>query len=173
MEVKCFCCQKNFDKAECEIKKTKNNFCSKSCAAKINNKLIPKRTVEGKCQKCQKPIPASRKNCKDCFKQVNATLGEIADFNGKQASTYAKIRHRARDIGKKLGWNKCVHCGYDKHIEIAHIKPINQFTKDTLISTINHPNNLIPLCPNCHWEFDNNQLTISGSDQLRSGVSGL
>ncbi|NDG25698.1 MAG: HNH endonuclease [Proteobacteria bacterium] len=46
-------------------------------------------------------------------------------------------------------------CIYDKHFEVAHIKPISEFSKDTLITIVNDPSNLIPLCPNCHWEFDN------------------
>ena len=35
--VNCKSCQKKFEKKPSEIKKTKNNFCSKSCAAKFNN----------------------------------------------------------------------------------------------------------------------------------------
>ena len=43
---------------------------------------------------------------------------------------------------------------YDKHIEIAHIKAIKDFDPDTRLSQINDVSNLLPLCPNCHWEFD-------------------
>ena len=35
------CCEKEFNKMPSEIKKTANNFCSRSCAAKINNKKQP------------------------------------------------------------------------------------------------------------------------------------
>lgn len=45
--------------------------------------------------------------------------------------------------------------GYDKHIEIAHIKAVSDFSDDSLISEINDKNNLVALCPNHHWEFDN------------------
>jgi len=34
----CMCCNKHFLKAPCECKRTKRNFCSKSCAATYNNR---------------------------------------------------------------------------------------------------------------------------------------
>lgn len=34
------------------------------------------------------------------------------------------------------------------------------FSMDSLISEINSLENLIYLCPNCHWEFDNELLII-------------
>jgi len=71
------------------------------------------------------------------------------------SSAYALVRSRARKIAKDLGMKKCENCGYNKHVEIAHKKAISTFDKSTLLSEINHPSNLIALCPNCHWEFDN------------------
>ena len=53
---------------------------------------------------------------------------------------------------------RCIICGYDKHIEIAHIKAVSDFADESLISEINHINNIIPLCPNHHWEYDNNAM---------------
>ena len=49
----------------------------------------------------------------------------------------------------------CACCGYDKHVELAHIKPVSSFDVNTLISVVNSEENVIQLCPNCHWEFDN------------------
>ena len=49
----------------------------------------------------------------------------------------------------------CEQCGYDKHVEVCHIKPIQSFPSQTAIDIINDISNLIVLCPNCHWEFDN------------------
>ena len=53
----------------------------------------------------------------------------------------------------------CAICGYSNHIEIAHIKAVSEFDDNTLISEIDNPNNLIGLCPNHNWEFDNGLLT--------------
>lgn len=71
-----------------------------------------------------------------------------------RSSAYALVRSRARQAVKELGYKECVKCGYNKHVEIAHIKPIASFDFSTLVSVINSPGNLIPLCPNCHWEHD-------------------
>lgn len=49
---------------------------------------------------------------------------------------------------------------YDKHIEIAHIKAVADFDDGTLVSEINDINNLIALCPNHHWEYDNRLLEL-------------
>ena len=51
-------------------------------------------------------------------------------------------------------------CGYYKHIEICHIKPIRDFPLDTPILEVNDLSNLIGLCPTHHWEFDNGILKI-------------
>ncbi len=52
-------------------------------------------------------------------------------------------------------WKRvCAHCGYDKHVEICHIKAVKDFPNTSTIGDINKEDNLILLCPNCHWEFD-------------------
>jgi HNH endonuclease len=48
-------------------------------------------------------------------------------------------------------------CGYSKHVEICHIKEVKSFPDDAKIKEINDPSNLLYLCPNCHWEFDNSK----------------
>lgn len=55
---------------------------------------------------------------------------------------------------------KCCICGYDKHYEVAHIKAVSSFDDNALIDTINNIDNLIALCPNHHWEYDNGLLNI-------------
>ena len=72
-----------------------------------------------------------------------------------QTTSLAPLRQRARKLLIELGRTSCECCGYDKHFEAAHIKPIGSFPLDTPISDINSLENLVSLCPNCHWEFDN------------------
>ena len=62
---------------------------------------------------------------------------------------------------KKEKVNECSNCGYDKHVEIAHIKAVSDFSEEILVTIINDPSNLIALCPNCHWEFDNGLLKLN------------
>lgn len=71
-----------------------------------------------------------------------------------RSSVYSKIRSRARKVCKDRE-QKCSKCSYDKHVETCHIRGISDFPEDTLISVVNAPENLILLCPNCHWELDN------------------
>jgi len=159
--VTCTNCNTEFTKSKSTI--TKNNFCSSSCAATFNNKVTPKRSPEGSCFTCKVAIAKSLKYCKDCYKEIHhadCTLKSIKYDKHHKSTAYALVRTRARAIAKKLGWYKCYNCGYDKHIEIAHIKGITDFPEDTLISVVNDINNLLPLCPNCHWEFDNNNLIL-------------
>lgn len=144
----CKNCKKLFEKTIKEIKRSKNSnhFCSRRCSTVYNNIKYPKRKPEGKCCYCKTIISKSKKYCDQCSN--NASIKKHKYYQ-------TTIRTNARAIAKKLGWTSCKHCGYDKHIEICHIKAIKDFSEDSLISEVNHINNLLPLCPNCHWEFDN------------------
>ncbi len=133
-------------------------FCSRSCSARVNGKLYPKRSLEGKCRKCDKSIRSSRKYCKQCrpgltFLDPEIPIKTLFVKNNKTASKFVKIRNHAKQLIRNRK-QKCSHCGWDKHVECCHIKSISDFSEDTPIRTVNHPDNLILLCPNCHWVFD-------------------
>lgn len=155
MKVDCKTCGEEFDKLPSQVKRSPNHFCSRTCANKHNNK-VPKRKLTNNCVKCGTLIRSNVKHCSTCWDPTppDCTLDEAIYRNGHRSSAYALVRTRARSIAKKLGWNSCAICGYDKHIEIAHIKAINEFPPDTFISEINSEDNLMPLCPNHHWEVD-------------------
>jgi hypothetical protein len=144
---------------------TKNpKFCSKSCSAKVSNK-IPKRKKTKLCKHCNKNIKADRTYCKQCFIEFNSakdmTLKEAIYTKGHKSSAFALVRARARSTEKIKNATSCVKCGYNKHVEACHIQAISTFTEDTLLSIINHDQNLIALCPNCHWEFDHGLFTLN------------
>lgn len=131
------------------------SYC-KSCA-NIKSKIIQydqcacgkKKTKKSKC--CQ--------ICSSINQQKYETLQDVLHYRSKygQSAAYNIIRGRARQAMKHI--TSCQVCGYNKHVEVCHIKPISKFDHSSLISEINHPDNLYILCPNCHWEFDNNILT--------------
>jgi predicted restriction endonuclease len=74
---------------------------------------------------------------------------------------HARIRQMARRLFDRSGKPKrCAVCGYDKHVEICHIKGIQDFDENDTISAVNNMNNLIALCANCHWELDNGLLKL-------------
>lgn len=89
----------------------------------------------------------------------NSTIGEKTYYKYNSAK-YSYIRRHASRIMSDVHDKSCKNCKYSKHVEIAHIKSISSFSKDTIIKDVNKIENLIFLCPNCHWEFDHGDLTI-------------
>ena len=148
----------------CSQETTNPKFCSRSCSVSYNNKRNAKRKPEGICKKCGESTSSTRVYCKSCWVvrnivDIDITLEEAVYKKHHVSSAYALVRSRARTKVKNE-LQSCENCGYDKHVEVAHIKAINSFPKDTKLSVINHRDNLKLLCPNCHWEFDNNLLII-------------
>ena len=143
-------------------------FCSKSCSAKYHNIHFPKKKKqEKKCINCNNNVDINAfKFCKAC-REVGwhksypdkpycmRTLGYELELNRHAgANKYNKIRGWARQNNKQE-IVKCEKCGYDKHVEVAHKKPICSFSLETLLTEINSRKNISFLCPNCHWEHDN------------------
>ena len=90
------------------------------------------------------------------------TKGELFSCRKNWQSARTSIRKDAQKVFEQSGKPyRCAICGYDKHIEIAHIKAVSEFDDSALLTEINHPDNLIALCPNHHWEFDNNLLKLN------------
>ncbi len=157
----------------CNKETTNPKFCSRSCAATYNNKKFPKRKPENNCKKCGQIITSGRSLCEDCntyFQWLDKNLSEVLVKDAAHPSwVYAKVRGYARTYFHKHNPNaSCKVCGYDKHIEVCHIKPISSFGPDDKLSEINSLDNLIGLCPNHHWELDNGALGFPEFDSLHS-----
>ena len=138
-------------------------FCSRSCAAKRNNVLAPKRRMQGTCAVCGDAIPHRNKYCHAHRPKPldrDLPIGAIADGSDHPACRHARLRQDARRVYYASMPVKCVRCGYDKHVEICHRKALATFPLDTPISVVNSLDNLVGLCPNCHWELDNGLLQI-------------
>lgn len=171
-------------------------YCSRSCAAQQTNKTA-KRLRTNKCKNCQSLILSSRMFCSDCkgkyrivkekaipykikkdvkiikMENVNEdTIGDLIYNQFHRSAAHNKIRLRAKNILKKMKINSCENCGYNKHIECAHIIPLSNFPLDTKVYVANAKANLIGLCPNCHWEFDKGLLPnlISKIERLNPAV---
>ncbi len=79
------------------------------------------------------------------------------------------IQENARNVFfRKSPNSKCHICDYDNHIEVCHIKSVSSFDDEDTMGEINNINNLVGLCPNHHWEFDNKIVSpiIQGIGQL-------
>lgn len=148
-------------------------FCSKNCAATFNNK-IPKRKLSKKCTKCNNLVRNSSSTlCEIHFLEMKANSKEhmanltLADYHNRDclknlhaSSKNVHIRNICRKWNSNLLKTPCYNCGYDKHVELCHIKAISSFKPEDKIGLINHPDNIIQLCRNCHWEFDHDMLFL-------------
>lgn len=123
-------------------------FCNRKCASIFNN------------HKRAKPKIIIKK-ARQCNLRLNITKQELFDRRANYQSARSCIRNNASKVFySKNKYPKCSVCGYDKHIEVAHIKSVSSFSGNALIYEINDISNLIGLCPNHHWEFDNGLLDI-------------
>lgn len=176
IEVSCMCCSVKFFKKTCEIKKSPNHFCSRSCSVKINN-LGKRRHPPRNCVKCNKQYITNKthrslRRCECCIKQI-MTSQEAKEMTLEQhlerdsikdkhpSWKAAHIRNFNRSWNKDLLGLSCQMCGYKHHIELAHIKPISSFSEQDKLGVINDPSNILVLCPNHHWELDNNILSAA------------
>lgn len=86
---------------------------------------------------------------------LSTTLQEAAaGYAGKDK--YARVRNAARAQYKNLVKNgTCARCGWRYHVEVCHIKPIGAHEETDTVGYVNRMDNIILLCPNCHWLLDN------------------
>lgn len=117
-----------------------------------------KNNIEERCEKLGMSLNSSLIKKNDILER---TKGELKERRCNYQSYRSSIRKNAYEMFfNNCSDKKCAICGYDKHVEIAHIKPVSEFDDNTLISEINSIDNLIALCPNHHWEFDHGILKI-------------
>lgn len=151
-------------------------FCCKSCAISYINKTTPpKRKRTKKCSKCDNLIKRwdytlceehwleHLSNKKEAIRELT-----LADYWAKNSlknlhvsSKNAHIRGLARSWFKELVNLPCFKCGYNKHVELCHIKAIKDFDETAKLKEVNGENNIIQLCPNCHWEFDKSLFSLN------------
>lgn len=166
MNVQCIGCNK----------KTNNpKFCSRSCAAKTNNRLYPKREKlqrqiiqkEHKCIRhdCQNIVKLRIKTCAKCLGKDrimaygNRLLNEFTSNHARHK--YQKVRNHAHNMAEIFELKKiCKVCNYKIYVELCHKKAIGTFSKDTPIKIVNSFENLVFLCPNHHKELDLGLLSI-------------
>lgn len=174
--------KKEFIKKECleclkefESNKTENRkFCSRNCSGKYIIRTIPSRKIERVCTKCDKKVKSHRHSlCNEHHVEYMETRFDyvkeltLEDYWSKKSlqnlhasSKNAHIRVLCRSWLKHLTKLPCHNCGYDKHVELCHIKAIKEFAPQSKLKEVNSEDNVIQLCPNCHWEFDKGLLKL-------------
>lgn len=114
---------------------------------------------------CGREVAYKTKRCRPCWAIVkrdlalDKTVAEIKIEAGSLRWT-DHVRYFSRKMHEFV---KCAECGYDTHVEVAHIKDIANFDDNATIREINHQRNVVGLCPNHHWEFDNGHLEFKPS----------
>jgi HNH endonuclease len=137
-------------------------FCNHVCAATVTNanrtrvKIVrpkkPRPTLVAATTKAA--IFAARKNWQSARSSIRAHAGRVFNLSGLT--------------------RECAVCGYSEHVEVCHILSVGDFDENATIAEINARENLVALCPNHHWEFDNGVLIYSNgsfSSVEKPGIS--
>ena len=128
-----------------DVKKRK--FCNRQCGGKYRTSRTLKK--EKKPRAIKEPMTP------------NKTKGELFAKRTNWQSARSSIRELARKAyiasGKPMG---CFVCGYTHHVQVCHKKAVSDFDDKALVKEINDIDNLVALCPNHHWEFDNKILKL-------------
>lgn len=135
---------------ECSNKTSNPKFCSRSCAATYNNKKSPKRSMEGRCKKCQTSISSGRTYCKECWygEDRHNKVGEWLSGKFSGGTDYG-LSETIRNYLLKINKYRCSSCGFNKThpSDGKTILEINHINGD---GTDHRFKNLEVLCPNCH-----------------------
>lgn len=95
-------------------------------------------------------------------KYLKTTKQELFSTRKNWQSARSGIQRRSRENYKRSEKPKyCKICGYNKHFEVAHIKSVSEFDDTDTVADMTDVENLVALCPNHHWEFDNGILEKS------------
>lgn len=99
------------------------------------------------------------------------TKQELYSRRSSWQSYRSTVRKYAVEMYKNSGLPmSCAICGYDKYVEIAHIKAVHTFDSIIPLSTISNIDNLIALCPNHHYEYDNGLIAKETILELRKNL---
>lgn len=176
-EQKCQVCFIYFYRSPKDVKrrKTDNSYCSRKCLQQ-EIKVKNKEKIERTCKYCNTILKIGYKTnikiCSTCkesnrkkarveSKLSRITKKELFEKRKNWQSARSSIVHNAKVIYELSGKIKeCIICGYDKHYQVCHIKAVKDFPNDAYISEINSVNNLVALCSNHHWEYDNGLISL-------------
>lgn len=120
-------------------------------------------TKKRECLECGKThqrysSPYCGRECRLVNSMKSTKLKDVLGSNG--SNIYRAVRDRAVNLYRDTKPSECQRCLYDKHVETCHITPINEFSEESMLWEVNKPDNILFLCPNCHWEFDYGDLTL-------------
>ncbi len=163
--LNCLTCKKIVERVPSKIKS--HIFCSNKCSAVFFNTQKNNIQRTGYCLWCQQTIVYPRQYCTDCVNQYSSSVKDkipdlvkiyIRDFLSDK-NKFSRIRINARHVLSDLK-QICSICDYSTVIQCCHIIPISDFALEDFLGVVNHPSDLILLCPNHHIELDRGLLRI-------------
>jgi hypothetical protein len=148
-------------------------FCNSSCAAKLNNRLFPKRKKEehNLCIGCKKPLTRYKGNrksqtCKQCRESIldistKAQAQAISrSWGSKNPSESIRQHAKRRAVRYGIDRSRCECCGAVGKTDLCHIRAIQEFPPYAMISEINAKENLAAMCRDCHLLHDRGLLVL-------------
>jgi hypothetical protein len=136
------------------------NYCSKEITRKKSGKLDQLKYCNAKCSNAGrirvKKVKPARQIKTKLYVWEDVNLAELRTEVPQANRYHAKLRGYSRRAynGPKI----CAVCKYAIHVEIAHVISAKDFDINTKLSVVNAKDNLVALCRNHHWEFDNGYL---------------
>ena len=141
-------------------------FCNRSCAATYQGLHRPPKYT---CLDCGVRVSRNSSRCMPCYRKHKSvasksngviTKGELFTKRKGYQSARNGIRRHAKCVFDSMNITACQVCGYTKHIDAAHKRSVSSFPDEATLLEINSPDNLIGLCPNCHWEYDHDLISL-------------
>ena len=154
MPKHCACCGK-----ELTFEQRYLEYCSNSCAAKVNNTKRERNEIINTCLYCGKELVGKKKHNKFCSSKCCAeysTNKKIKEWLGGKnpARGNGQIPSYVKKYLMELHGNKCEKCGWGEEHPITHSIPLEVHHIDG-DCTNNRLENLQLLCPNCHCLTEN------------------
>ena len=148
--------------AGCGVATENPRFCSRTCAARVTNvETVKRKRAPPVLCECGETAARRRQKCSKCIaeERERSRAHSLGAVQRKQDGPWrhATVRTHCRQRNAHRP-RACQNCGYDKHVEFCHIKPICTFDASALLADVNAESNVAILCRNCHWEMDHGLL---------------
>jgi len=163
MQVNCTTCGAPVQRTPTELRRSKRPFCSRSCANSYNNRVAPKRALEGTCRTCKTPVRSIHRYCsKGCRDAALLSRRPSAEqLRQKQCDKVVAWRQRAKLKAVAYKGSACSVCGYSKCIAALEFHHPDPAGKDFGISGKTRSWERIKaeldkcelVCANCHREI--------------------
>ena len=170
VDVVCTACNKSFKRKLKDYNVAVKNNAKQVCSRKCNYDLqrIERGLTVKCCKRCNEVINSKYEYCALCRsynKQIvlGYTIAQIKELYKDKTSmaVAAKIRGYGATIYNRSTRPKyCVNCYYSRHYEVCHIRQVKDFPETATMAEVHALDNLIALCPTCHWQLDHGMLDV-------------